>query len=242
MPTNQWEHLAVLSLQTGTSMLRDEGRYGNFESPEFRRAFEFYSTLFAEKLAPPVRDTEISNYWEEFGRGYFAMYITGPWNIGEFRLKLPAELQDDWATTPVPRPDGAPFGISQAGGSGLAISRRSEHKEAAWRFVEFLSRPENQVRLYKLTGNLPPRESSWALGRLADDPPVRAFHEQLKHVAPLPPVPEWEQIASQLMEAGQQVVAGRATIDEAAANLDQAVDDVLDKRRWILAQHAAHSN
>lgn len=242
MPTNEWEHLTILGLQTGTAMLRDDGRFANFNSPQFRRALEFYAQLFDEKLAPPVRNTEISNYWEEFGRGYFAMYVTGPWNIGEFRRRLPADIQDDWTTAPLPRPDGAEFSISQAGGSGLAIFRRSEHKEAAWRLVEFLSRPEQLVRFYELTGNLPPRESAWKLGKLADDPPVRAFHEQLEHVVPLPRVPEWEQITTKIMEAGQSVVARRKTIDKALVDLDRAVDDMLDKRRWMLAQREAHPN
>ena len=48
MPTNEWEHLTILGLQTGTEMLRDDGRYANFDSPEFRRALEFYAGLFAE--------------------------------------------------------------------------------------------------------------------------------------------------------------------------------------------------
>ncbi|MEX2308873.1 MAG: sugar ABC transporter substrate-binding protein [Pirellulales bacterium] len=239
MPTNEWEHLTILGLQTGTEMLRDGGRYANFTSPAFRRAMKFYATLFQEGLAPPVRNTEISNYWEEFGRGYYAMYVTGPWNIGEFRRRLPTDQQDDWATAPLPRPDGSQFSVSQAGGSGLAIFRRSPHKQAAWRLVEFLSRPEQQVRFYKLTGNLPTRESAWQLGRLEEDPPVRAFHEQLEHVVPLPRVPEWEQITTKIMEAGQAVVRGGKTVDEALADLDRAVDRMLDKRRWMLARHTA---
>ena len=66
MPTNEWEHLTILGLQTGSQMLRDDGQYGNFDSPEFRRAFEFYAQVFDEGLAPAVTKTQISNYWEEF--------------------------------------------------------------------------------------------------------------------------------------------------------------------------------
>lgn len=237
MPTNEWEHLTILGLQTGSQMLRDDGRYANFGSPEFRQAFEFYARLFDEKLAPPVTNTQIANYWEEFGRGYFAMYITGPWNIGEFRRRMPAAVQQEWATAPLPRPDNAKFSISQAGGSGLAIFKRSQQKEAAWRLVEFLSRPEILVRFYELTGNLPPRESAWKMGQIADDPPVRAFHEQLQHVVPLPRVPEWEQITTQIIRAGQAVVARQKTTDEAWADLDRQVNELLDKRRWMLARH-----
>jgi multiple sugar transport system substrate-binding protein len=242
MPTNEWEHLTILALQTDSQMLRDDDRFANFNSPQFRQALEFYKRLFDEELAPAVSNTQISNYWEEFGRGYFAMYITGPWNIGEFRRRLPAAVQNEWATAPLPRPEGAKVSISQAGGSGLAIFRRSKHKDEAWRLIEFLSRPEQMVRFYKLTGNLPPRESAWKLGRLEDDPPVGAFHEQLKHVVPLPRVPEWEQITTYIIRAGQAVVAQKKTVNEAVTDLDRQVDELLDKRRWLLAQRQATKN
>jgi multiple sugar transport system substrate-binding protein len=242
MPTNEWEHLTILGLQTGSEMLRDDGRFANFSNPQFREALEFYARVFDEGLAPPLSNTQISNYWEEFGRGYFAMYITGPWNLGEFRRRLPADLQDKWATAPLPRPTKAKFSVSQAGGSGLAIFRNSKNKDAAWRLVAFLSRPEQLVRFYKLTGNLPPRESAWKLGRLEDDPPVRAFHEQLEHVVPLPRVPEWEQITTRIIRAGQAVVARKKTVNEALTELDRQVDELLSKRRWLLARHQAEQN
>jgi multiple sugar transport system substrate-binding protein len=237
IPTNEWEQPTIFALQTGAQMLRDNDQYANFRTTEFRTAFEFYTRLFEEGLAPAKRNTEISNVWEEFARGYFAMYITGPWNIGEFRRRLPPELQDKWSTAPLPRPASSAHSMSQAGGSGLVIFRRSRHQDEAWRFIEFLSQPAQQVEFYKLTGNLPPRESSWDLGKLADDPPVAAFHQQLQHVAPLPRVPEWEQITTRIMQAGQEVIAGQSTIDEAVKNLDDQVDALLNKRRWMLARH-----
>jgi multiple sugar transport system substrate-binding protein len=234
IPTNEWEQPSIFALQTGTQMLRDDGRYGNFRSSEFRRAFEFYTGLFEERLAPAKRNTEISNVWEEFARGYFAMYVTGPWNIGEFRRRLPPEMQDDWATAPLPQPSGAEHSVSQAGGCGLVVFRRSKNQDAAWRLIEFLSRPDKQVAFYKLTGNLPPREASWKEGKLEQDPKVQAFHEQLEHVAPLPRVPEWEQITTKIMAAGQAVIAGQKSVDDAVEDLEREVDALLEKRRWML--------
>jgi multiple sugar transport system substrate-binding protein len=240
IPINEWEQPTILGLQTGSEMLRDGGKFGNFESPEFRRAFEFYVRLFNEQLAPASSNTQISNVWEEFARGYFAMYITGPWNVGEFRRRLPAEMQDKWATALLPRPDRDVPSISQAGGAGLVIFARSQHKEESWRLIEFLSRPDRLAQFYELTGNLPPRESAWKQGRLAEDPQERAFHEQLKNVRPLPRVPEWEQITSKITQAGQLAIAQRVSIDEALAGLDKAVDNILEKRRWMLARQDAH--
>jgi multiple sugar transport system substrate-binding protein len=237
IPTNEWEQPTIFALQTGSQMLRDNDRYANFESPDFRRGFEFYIGLFNEGLAPDVRNTEISNVWEEFARGYFAMYVTGPWNIGEFHRRLPPEMQDKWATAVLPRPAGSAHSISQAGGCGLVIFKRSKHQDAAWKLIEFLSEPAHQVRFYELTGNLPPRKSSWELGKLGADPKMASFFEQLKYVVPLPRVPEWEQITTKIMQEGQLAIAGQITMDDALATLNREVNGLLDKRRWMLARH-----
>jgi multiple sugar transport system substrate-binding protein len=239
IPTNEWEQPAIFALQTGGQMLRNDGQYGNFESPEFRHALEFYVNLFKEGLAPPLRNTQVSNVWEEFARGYFAMYITGPWNIGEFRRRLPAELQDKWATAVLPRPTSSANSVSQAGGCGLVVFRRSECKDAAWRLIEFLSQPTQQRRFYELTGNLPPRESSWSDGKLMKDPQVVAFHTQLKHAVPFPRVPEWEQITRKIVEAAETVIAGRTTMDAALAEMNRSVNRLLEKRRWMLARQVS---
>ena len=70
------------------------------------------------------------------------MYISGPWNVGNMRDRLPPELQDKWSTAPMPAPDGTPYpGVSLAGGSSLVISSRSKKQDAGWKLIEFLSRP-----------------------------------------------------------------------------------------------------
>jgi multiple sugar transport system substrate-binding protein len=147
---------------------------------------------------------------------------------------MPPEVQDDWMTAPLPGPDGP--GVSMAGGSSLVLFRGSEHPEAAWRLMEFLSRPAQQQRFYALTGNLPPRRSAWADTLLANSPYLPAFRAQLERVEPLPKVPEWEQIATKVFEYGEQAVRGGRPVDQVLAALDRDVDQLLEKRRWMLAQ------
>lgn len=241
-PINEWAQPVILGLQAGAPLLRDGGRYGNFRDPRFRRAFAFYVGLFRDGLAPAVANTEVANLFQEFARGNIAMYITGPWNIGEFARRLPAEMKDAWMTAPLPGPEPGEPGVSIAGGSSLVVFRTSEHQEAAWQFVEYLSRPEQQLRFYALTGDLPPRRTAWRDSALANNRYARAFREQLEHVRPLPPVPEWEQIATQVYEHAERAVRGGRSLDEALAALDRDVDAILEKRRWLLARNAGGSH
>src|ERR1044072_8487673 len=127
LPLNEYEPLLALALQQPEPLLRDGGRYGNFRSAGFTRASDFYLGLFREGLAPKVSNTQISNVYDEFARGRFAFYISGPWNIGEVRRRLPPDRQDDWMTAPLPGPSGP--GASIAGGASLAIFAGSERKD-----------------------------------------------------------------------------------------------------------------
>jgi multiple sugar transport system substrate-binding protein len=236
LPANEFAPLVSLALASGSTILSADGTRGAFSQPAFMRALDFYAGLFRDKLAPPVTNNEISNLYQELARGYFDMYITGPWNLGEFKARLPDSLQDQWATAPLPGPDGPASGYSLAGGSSLVLSRRSARKEIAWKLVEFLMRPEQQLRFYRLSGDLPARREAWRDSALATDPRVRAFGVQLTRVRPTPKVPEWELIANRLQEYAERIVRGASRPDSAAAALDREADRILEKRRWLLAR------
>jgi multiple sugar transport system substrate-binding protein len=236
LPLNEFEPLVALALQQDAPLLRDGDRWGNFRAPEFRRTLGFYLSMFERGLAPPATNNQIANIWNEFGRGYFSFYISGPWNIGEFRRRLPADLQSAWMTAPLPGPNGP--GASIAGGSSLVLFRRSRRKDAAWRVIEYLAQPAVQRRFHAITGNLPPRRSAWDDPTLARDLPARAFFDQLERVRPAPKVPEWERIATEMRLVVERVVHGDLAAASAPDELDARADRILEKRRWLLDRKA----
>jgi multiple sugar transport system substrate-binding protein len=232
LPLNEFEPMLNLAIQQPDPLLRDGGRYGNFRSPGFKRTLAFYKEMFDKGWAPRATNTQIANVWDEFGRGYFAFYVNGPWNIAEFRKRLPSRLARSWTTMPLPGPDGP--GASVSGGTSFVLFKQSKRKAAAWELIAFLSDPATQARFHALTGDLPPRRSAWASPALTSDPYTRAFREQLERARPTPKVPEWERIAQEMRIVGEQMVGGRYTVDEAAAELDRRADQMLEKRRWML--------
>jgi multiple sugar transport system substrate-binding protein len=236
LPLNEPDPLFALALQQG-ALLRDDDSRGAFAQPAFRRALGFYAGIFAEDLAPTMTAAQIANVWDEFARGRFVFYVSGPWNIGEFRRRLPRERQGDWATAPLPGPDGP--GVSTAGGSSLVIFKRSPRKAAAWRLIEFLSDPATMQRFHALTGDLPPRRSAWRSPQLADDAPSQAFAAQLERVRAAPKLPEWERIFQEMQRAAERVVRQTQGIDAATTELDASVDGLLEKRRWLRARALA---
>ena len=236
MPLNEFEPQLSLALQQDDPLLRENDTRGNFRSPGFRRALGFYANMYAQGWAPKMSETQISNVWDEFFRGFTVFYLSGPWNIREFNKRQPPSLQGEWGTAPLPGPHGPGAGI--AGGTSLVIFKSSRHKQAAWKLVEFLSRPAMQQRLHAIIGDLPPRRSAWRSPQLADDPLAAAFGDQLERVKPTPQVLEWERIAQEMRLVTEQVVRGGLVQDAAVERLDARVDDILAKRRWIVEQRA----
>ncbi|WP_330889241.1 sugar ABC transporter substrate-binding protein [Rudaea sp.] len=235
LPLNEFEPLLNLAIQQSDPLLRDENTRGNFESEGFRRALDFYLEAFREHWAPPLSNIQVPNYADEFGKGYFAFYVTGPWNIGVFKQRLPAEVQGHWGTAPLPGANGP--GGGAAGGSSFAIFRASKNKQLAWELVEFLSQMKQQQRFYSLTGDLPARRSAWDFVELETDEFTHAFRAQLELVKPMPKVPEWERIATEMQLAAERVVRGGESADAALRALDAKVDDeILAKRRALLAR------
>jgi multiple sugar transport system substrate-binding protein len=119
------------------------------------------------------------------------------------------------------------------------LFRNSPRKDAAWAFVEFLSRPEIQEKFHAEIGDLPPRRSTWEREALRSDPYALAFRDQLERAKPTPKVLEWERIVQELRLTSERVVRGGQTQEAAVRQLDASVDALLEKRRWVEAQRAS---
>jgi multiple sugar transport system substrate-binding protein len=229
---NEWVSPVIMGLQRNARLLKDGETRANFSSPEFTAAMHDFHRFFTQGWAP-VKTTQIINIYQAFAEGVFAMYITGPWNIGEFSRRLPLAMQESWMTAPLPAPDSG-LGLSLAGGSSLVMFSGSRHKADVWKLIEYLSKPDVQLEFYRLTGDLPARVEAWRDSSLSHNRYAAAFFTQLNRVIATPKIPEWEQIAQKVREYAELVSMDAMTVEEAMAALDREVDVMLEKRRWML--------
>ena len=235
LPVNEFEQLLTLGLQVDEPLLADQATRGNFASPGFVAALAFYKSLFDEGLAPVASNTQISNVWTEFARGYFSFYMSGPWTVGEFRRRLPPETR--WMTAGVPGPTGP--GASAPGGSSLAVFKASPHQDAAWALVRYLLEPGVQAEFARITGDLPARRSAWSTPTVANDPYLKAFEAQLSRAEAVPKAPEWERIVTEMQIVAERMVRGEYTPEAAGAEINRRADRLLEKRRWMLERGRA---
>ncbi len=234
LPTNDWSIFVIFGLQAGASLLKDNNSYGNFSSRKFKRAFSYLMKFYYNKLAP-VGFSEVNNVYQAMAQGYFAMYISGPWNVKEMKEWMKGKLKNEWMTSPLPAPDSAGIGLSLPGGSSLVINKKTKYSKESWKFVEFLSSPKMQLEIYKLTNDLPALKKAWKDSIFTNNKYMKAFYEQLGYTKPLPKITEWEQIAfSKIQQYAEYAARRKMTIDEALKHLDADVNKILEKRRWLL--------
>jgi multiple sugar transport system substrate-binding protein len=237
LPTNEWAPYIIFALQNNASLLKENNSRGNFSAQEFKEAFKFLIRFHKEKLAP-IGISQVTNVYQAFVEEYFSIYISGPWNINEFKKWMTGDMADKWSTAPMPAKNGDHYpGVSLAGGASLVIFKDCEHKDVAWKFIEYLSQTSTQLEFYHLLYNLPAVKDTWKDTSLANNKYMSAFHEQFEHVVATPKVLEWEQIAfAKVQQYAEIVVRGAMSVDEALANLDKDVDKILEKRRWLLSR------
>jgi multiple sugar transport system substrate-binding protein len=236
LPTNEWHSFIIFGIQAGAGLLKDDNSRGNFNSPEFKKAFNFLTNFHKEKLAPTGL-TQVTNVYQAFAEEFFSMYISGPWNIPEFKKWMTGDLSDKWMTAPLPGYNGEYPGTSLAGGSSLVVFKDCRYKREVWKLVEYLSLPQTQIEFYRLLNNLPAVKKAWEDSLLKNDPYMQAFYTQFYNVVPTPKVPEWEQIVfSKVQQYAEFTARGVMNVDEALQNLDKDVDKILEKRRWLLGK------
>ncbi|MBN2092501.1 extracellular solute-binding protein, partial [candidate division KSB1 bacterium] len=224
-----WQVPAILILQNNGRLLKENDCYGAFDEPATIEALRYYLSFFQDGLA--VRSmTEVSNLYQGFSDGVFSMMITGPWNINEMRKRF-TEMTGRWSTAPMPMKQN---GSSIAGGASLVIFKNTKNVAAAWKLVEFLSRSEIQIEFFRLTRDLPAVKTAWQSEELLNDREIRAFYTQLESVLPTPKIAEWEQVAVKIQEHLEKAIFEKVDLSEMVANLNTDVNQILEKRRWLL--------
>jgi multiple sugar transport system substrate-binding protein len=135
-----------------------------WDSEEGQRAADFYANL--AQYAPP--DLLNASAWDArvpFANGDVAMLMAGGWLVGELMTQFPDET-GKWAVAPLPTDQRCATTIA---GDHAVIFEQSKNKDAAYKWIEFISAPDNMIELNVGTPDypsalLPPRQS------LLDDP------------------------------------------------------------------------
>lgn len=216
-----WQAGGRINLQpeSGTALLEASGI----------QALSLLQKFLAEGFFPLRENTGV-DYITEFANGYYPVAVTGPWMINDLERNRP-DMAGKWETSVLP---GLQRGTSFVGGSNLAIFRNSRHPEASWRLIQYLSRPDVQVRWFELSNDLPAHRHAWASPVLSSRPFLKTFKAQLEDSDSLPAIPEWEKLGDLISRNITELMNGRMPPQESLSRINSGFQDARTIRRRSL--------
>jgi multiple sugar transport system substrate-binding protein len=216
--------------QAGGDILSADGQDIEFDSEAGVEAAEFYVEL-ARKYAPP--DYLASDSWNgrvTFASGKAAMYIAGSWFAGNTIAEFP-DIEGKWATAPLPQ--GSAGCATTLAGDSLIVLEGTENADAAWLWIEFLSRPEN-MKTWTIGSPtstlLPPRQSILSSPDLAEGKPfLQGFADDMGcAVVSNIEQPKFPEVETVLNEKLGEAMFGEITAEEAVTQAAEEGEEIID--------------
>jgi multiple sugar transport system substrate-binding protein len=214
--TGSWQTFMPFFWQAGGEILDDENNF-TLDSDACVEALTYYDSFFEEGLAQDsVSDVPVE---AQFANGDVGSFISGPWMIG-----VVTDAGADPATfTVAPQPENQSR-TSFVGGGNLAVFDQADNKPAAWAFVEYMTRPEVQVKWFETVKDLPAVQAAWEDEAMTGDEMLATFGEQLEDAKSPPAIPRWEEVAAAIDAQIERVTQGNTSPEDGCKSMQQEAD------------------
>jgi multiple sugar transport system substrate-binding protein len=155
------------------------------------------------------------------GAGYFtnqiASILNGPW-----MFPIAAAQYPDFQISTALMPAGEGGSISVVGGENIALFSATQHPEEAMEFLRFTQSDEYQLKMSE-TGQLTVLPALLETEYYQTHPYYGIFLQQLETARARTPHPTWTQMEEVLTDAGQLILRGELSAQEA---LDAAAEEI----------------
>jgi multiple sugar transport system substrate-binding protein len=172
------------------------------DQPASREVLDFFRSCYAERIYPRT----FFQGGDPFLLEKKATHFSGPWEVATIRKFAPAM---DFGVAPLPVPDGTGGPVYTYGDfKNISIFSTTRHPEAAWKFVEYLLRPEHDLLLLEICDQIPVRTDLLTnplfAGYFRRNPVMAEFARQSLHCRGIDAAPDLKEIfdtISQMYEA-----------------------------------------
>ena len=215
--------LAFMFARQNGSPLFEDGK-PLFNTPRFVEAVSYLND-FIQKGYSPKEDLGMDVSQTFSGDAMVPMFISGPWMAKAVKDTVP-DAKGKWAIATLPKKEN---NLSSMGGSNLTIFKYSKQKDNAAKFIEFMSRPENQMKWLELTDALPTVMKTWENEKLKNDSLYKVFYEQLQNSEPMPLIPEFEELAQSYLKHFEQIYLGGKDVQSEMDDYQKESEKLLNK-------------
>lgn len=203
----------------GGDILNEDETKCLLDSDAAKKALNNIVSSIQEGYASPS-SAEIDNtkMRDMFGSGQLAFNFTGPFDVDTLKTDYP-DL--NFKTAVIPGDGG--MGCTTANGWCVSMAKNSENKEAAAKFLAYITTPENQARL---TDSFPASKTAMEYEQFASEE-LKPFTEQLNNSKAEPTYENWAEMEPIIYGYIQSAVSGSMTVDEACEAMTADIDALL---------------
>ncbi len=218
-PGNCWFRFVPDLWAAGGNITNDDMTEATLDTPEGLEALKYYTEfLTVHKVAPESSVTNNSgNNRTLFINERVAMYIDGQAGV----RTVQSESDIDVGITLWPGKDGPT--TAGLGGYYIAMPKNAQHKDDAWKFIEyFLSEEVQSWFPIAFPANLKAQNAE-RFNNYRDE----HYREQLQYTRNFPPLADTPTAQTIIMEMIQSVLSGMSTPEEALADANSKLNDIL---------------
>ncbi|MGP4082327.1 ABC transporter substrate-binding protein [Pseudalkalibacillus sp. R45] len=223
----QYWMFQALALQTEDNIMSEDGKETYFDAPHAKEAMQFYLDLSKEHKVMPEGTIEWATVPSDFLSGRTAMMYHTTGNLTN--VKQNAEFDFGVAYLPANNQYGSPTG---GGNIYLFKDIPEENKEAAIKFMKFLTDPERVAQWSIDTGYVATRESAYETDKLKEYveefPQAIIAREQLEYADSELATYQNGEVQKIFNDAIQSILTGKSSVDEGMEKAQQEAENVLE--------------
>lgn len=208
--------------QNGGHIISEDGKSVGFDKPEAIEALKYNISFIKEGLSPTQAQMTETAASELFSSGKVAMMFDGPWMVPEYK-KNP-----DLKVAVVPK--GKQRAVAIHGLSNV-IAANTKHKDAAWKFVQFLGSKE-AAEVYAKTGTAIPAfngtQDAWI--QSVPNLNLQAYIDGAEYSVPLPSVKQTGEIWQYETDILKKAWSEEVSVEDAVKELTKKANEALSKK------------
>ncbi|MEI3606938.1 ABC transporter substrate-binding protein [Pseudogracilibacillus sp. SE30717A] len=223
----QYWMLQALALQTEENIMSKDGKEVYFDAPYVKESMEYWLDLGNEHKIMPEGIIEWATVPSDFLSGNTAMMFHTTGNLTN--VKENAEFDFGVSFLPANNQYGSPTG---GGNIYLFKDIPEENREAAIKFMEFLTEPETIAQWSIDTGYVATRESSYETEALKEYtevfPESTVAREQLEYADSELATYQNGEIQKLFNDALQSILTGNTSVEDGLKNAQEEADKILE--------------
>ncbi|WP_350002489.1 extracellular solute-binding protein [Pseudarthrobacter sp. WHRI 8279] len=228
---------------TGSSLYDEEAGKWVVGSAGFQDSLDFLKTLYDEQLAVSPAEALDANVWKKvfgewlpngkMGATVEGSYAPSFWQDGG-SYEWPG-YEQDIGVAPFPTQDGqAPGAVSMSGGWTLALGAQTKEPDLAFSFLTTALNEKNSLAFTVESSQIAVRKDVAAdPGYLDANPFVRDVSALVSVTRYRPATADYPRISAAVQEATEAVITGTRSPQEAAADYDAAVSDIVGADKTV---------